>query len=137
MYACAQPCEKEICDFVFEHGKGISHGWAQAVITTRRYVLGDGQSECMFINWKGFMVYIFYIHNVVGGVVNCKSLIYGGGIHRTRRYRCDCEMIQLYEYIIVYKIVRDIFCFHIFFLPRNFSFIKSVIFYSLFPLTRI
>ena len=77
---------------------------------TRRYVLGDGQSECMFINWKGFMVYIFFIHNVVGGVVNCKSFIYGG---RTSLFlssqrmpaatSSDCEMIQLYEYIIVDK----------------------------------
>ena len=55
MYACAQPCEKEICDFVFEHGKGISQGWAQAVITTRRYVLGNVQSEDMFINGMDFL----------------------------------------------------------------------------------
>ena len=29
MYACARQCEKEICDFVFEHWEGISLGWAQ------------------------------------------------------------------------------------------------------------
>ncbi len=45
---------------------------------TRRYFSKNVQSECMFINWKGFMVYIFYIHTVVGGVVNCLNLIYGG-----------------------------------------------------------
>ena len=44
----------------------------------RRYVLGNVQSENMFINWKWFMVYIFYIHSVVGGVVNCFNSIYGG-----------------------------------------------------------
>lgn len=33
-----------------------------------------------------FFGYIFYIHTVVGGVVNCINDIYGGGIHRTRRY---------------------------------------------------
>ena len=43
----------------------------------RRYVLGDGQSEYMFINWKGFMVSIFYEYSVVGGVVNYKYFIYG------------------------------------------------------------
>ena len=90
------------------------------------------------------MVYIFYIRNVVAGVVNCKSLIYGG---RTSLFLSsqrmpavtsgDCEMIQLYEYIIVYIFLSCILCFHVFFLPRNFSFIKSVIFYSFFPLTRI
>ena len=66
----------------------------------RRYVLVDVQSEDMFIDWKGFMVYIFYIHNVVGGVVNCLNLIYGG---RTSLFlssqrmpagtSSDCEMI--------------------------------------------
>ena len=43
----------------------------------RRYVLGDGQSECMFINWKGFMVYIFYIHNVVGNNIYCTNIKMG------------------------------------------------------------
>ena len=43
----------------------------------RRYVLGDVQSEYMFINWKWFMVSIFYEHNVVGEVVNYKYFIYG------------------------------------------------------------
>ena len=31
----------------------------------------------MFINGMGFRVYIFYIHNFVGGVVNCTVVIYG------------------------------------------------------------
>ena len=31
----------------------------------------------MFINWKGFMVSIFYEHSVVGEVVNYKYFIYG------------------------------------------------------------
>ena len=36
------------------------------------------RTERMYVyNRKGFMVYIFYIHNVVGGVVNSKSFIYG------------------------------------------------------------
>ena len=38
--------------------------------------------------------FIFYGGSVVGGVVNCKSFIYGGGIHRTCRYRCGCVGIQ-------------------------------------------
>ena len=38
--------------------------------------------------------FIFYGCSVVGGVVNCLNDIYGGGIHRTRRYRCDCVGIQ-------------------------------------------
>ena len=37
---------------------------------------------------------ILFKHNVVGGVVYCTNDIYGGGIHRTRRYRCDCDGIQ-------------------------------------------
>ena len=36
----------------------------------RRYVLVDEQSEYGFINWKGFMVSIFYIRNVVGDFPN-------------------------------------------------------------------
>ena len=102
----------------------------------RRYVLGDGQSENMFINWKGFMVSIFYEHSVVGGVVNYKYFIYGVtlpvlkneiedfffarlGTGRTYRYSlrrnvCQplqrvCEMIQLYEYIVVDKMACAIF----------------------------
>ena len=41
----------------------------------RRYVLVEGQSEDMFINWKGFMVYILYIHNVVGGVIELRRTL--------------------------------------------------------------
>ncbi len=82
----------------------------------RRYVLGDVQSEDMFINWKGFMVSIFYEYNVVGEVVYFTNDIYGG---RTSLFlssqrmpaatSSDCEMIQLYEYIIVDKIACAIF----------------------------
>ena len=32
------------------------------------------------------MVYIFYMHNVVALFVYSINIIYGGGIHRTRRY---------------------------------------------------
>ena len=70
----------------------------------------------MFINWKGFMVYIFYIHNVVGRVVNCLNLIYGARtslLLSSQRMPAatssDCEMIQLYEYIIVDKMACAIF----------------------------
>ena len=62
--------------------------------------------------------FIFYEGSVVGGVVNCLNDIYGGGIHRTRRYGCDCEMIQLYEYIIVYRITCCIFRFYILWVQR-------------------
>lgn len=44
----------------------------------RRYVLGNGQSEEMRLNCFGVLVYIFYWHNVVGGVVYCTNDIYGG-----------------------------------------------------------
>ena len=82
---------------------------------TRRYVLGDVQSEDMFINGMGFLVSILYTHNVVGGVVNCTGVIYGvrtslfltsqrmpsryGGVH---------EHLQLYKrnnYIYVNVII--------------------------------
>ena len=43
----------------------------------RRYVLGNTQSENMFIDGMRFMGYIFYIHSVVGGVVNYNYVIYG------------------------------------------------------------
>ena len=45
---------------------------------TRRYFLGNIQSEDMFIDCMRFRGYIFYVINVVGGVVNCKGVIYGG-----------------------------------------------------------
>ena len=45
----------------------------------RRYVLGNGQSEDVFINGIGFLVDIFYKHTVVCGVVNYRGVIYGGG----------------------------------------------------------
>ena len=49
MYACARQCEKEICDFVFEHWEGISHSWTHAVITTRCYCLSNSQ---LFVEFK-------------------------------------------------------------------------------------
>ena len=65
-----------------------------------------------------FFGFIFYIHNVVGGGVYFKNDIYGG---RTSLFLSsqrmpdvtsgDCEIIQLYEYIIVDRITCDIFCF--------------------------
>ena len=60
MYACARQCEKEICDFVFEHWEGISLGWAQAVFMTRRY---SGVYRWIRLNklslQKKFIDYIF------------------------------------------------------------------------------
>ena len=47
----------------------------------RRYVLGDVQSEDMFINGMWFLVSILYTHSIVGGVVNHTGVIYGGGTH--------------------------------------------------------
>ena len=44
---------------------------------THRYVLGDVQSEDMFIDGMRFRGYIFYVINVVGGVVNDNYVIYG------------------------------------------------------------
>ena len=37
--------------------------------------------------WYGVMGEILYGVSVVGGDINCTNDIYGGGIHRTRRYR--------------------------------------------------
>ena len=89
-----------------------------------------------------FFGYIFYIHTVVGGVVNCINDIYGGGIHRTRSYRYDCVGIQFikirtaYRRIQIYDLLFDVCVYsYVFFLPRIFSFIKSVIYFSFFPLT--
>ena len=62
----------------------------------RRYVLGDVQSEDMFINGMWFLVSIFYTHNVVGGVVNHTGVIYGARIHRTVALR---RRIMAYTFI--------------------------------------
>ena len=70
-WALPFPCSKTKSKISF------SHGWAQAVITTRRYVLENVQSEDMFINGMGFLVSILYTHTVVGGVVKCTGVIYG------------------------------------------------------------
>ena len=43
--------------------------------------------RCIAANRDEGFGFIFYKHNVVGGGVNCTNDIYGGGIHRTRRYR--------------------------------------------------
>ena len=40
------------------------------------------------------MVYIFYVHNVVGNVPNLIHVIYGGRIHRTCRYSGVHILIQ-------------------------------------------
>ena len=47
-----------------------------------RAPLRSGRRTMMggFINWKGFKVSIFYIHNVVGGVVQNLNVIYGGAM---------------------------------------------------------
>ena len=67
----------------------------------RCYVLGDVQSEYMFINWKGFMVYIFYIQKVVGEVVQKINVIYGGRtslcLSSQRMPAATSSDIQLYE----------------------------------------
>ena len=44
---------------------------------TRRYVLGNTQSEYLYINYMSFDS-IFYLHSVVGGDVNYIEDIYGG-----------------------------------------------------------
>ena len=46
-WASPFPCSKTKSKISF------SHGWGQAVITTRRYVLGNGQSEEMRLNCFG------------------------------------------------------------------------------------
>ena len=68
----------------------------------RRYVLGNAQSEDMFINGMGFLVSILYTHNVVCEVVNCTGVIYGvrtslflTSQRMPSRYGCDCKAIQL------------------------------------------
>ena len=52
----------------------------------RRYFLGKAQSEERFVYYMIREVYIFYVHNVVGLVVNFIDLMYCGGIPGTRRY---------------------------------------------------
>ena len=66
------PCSKTKSEISF------SHGWAQAVITTRRYFFGNVQSENMFINYKIGIVYMFYMHNVVTLSTNSKHTKMGG-----------------------------------------------------------
>ena len=53
------PCSKTKSEISF------SHGWAQAVITTRRYFFGNAQSEERYIYYMINVVYIFYVQNVV------------------------------------------------------------------------
>ena len=52
------------------------------------------QSEDMFINWKGFMVYIFYVLSVVGNDIYSMYTKMGGGTRSARRYRRDCASVQ-------------------------------------------
>ena len=54
----------------------------------------------------GVLGSIFYKHNVVGGVVYCTNDIYGGGIHRTRRYGCEHMHIQFQKYIQNFKYAK-------------------------------
>ena len=76
----------------------------------RRYVLGDVQSEDMFINGMGFLGEIFYKHSVVGRVLNHTGVIYGARIHSARRYRRDCEVIKLYRCIHAARNGDQFFC---------------------------
>ena len=75
----------------------------------RRYVLGDVQSEDMFINGMWFLVSILYTHSVVGGVVYCTVVIYGARIHRTVALLRVCEWIQLWNLSAWVKFARGIF----------------------------
>ena len=61
---------------------------------TRRYFLGNMQSEERSINFKKELVYIFYVHNVVDECTYFTYTELGGRIHRTSRYGCACNIIQ-------------------------------------------
>ena len=73
--------EVEIFDFVTERVKRC--------IAAKRG-RGGGSLKTHNDGWNWNLIKclgsILYEHSVVGGVVNCLNLIYGGGIHRTRRY---------------------------------------------------
>ena len=56
----------------------VQHIWRREA--TRRYVLGDVQSEDMFINWKGFMASILNGFTVVGNNTYSKNTIMGGAM---------------------------------------------------------
>ena len=64
-------------------------------LCTRRYVLGDVQSENMFINGMGFLGSRFYWQNVVGGNTYSIDTKMGARIHRTVTLRCVQMHIQL------------------------------------------
>ena len=63
------------------------------------------------------MGFIFYGHSVVGNNKYCTNTKMGVG-KRPDATSGDCEMIQLYEYIIVDKIACDIFRFYILYTQR-------------------
>ena len=63
------------------------------------YVLIKTYCEDVFINGMGFWVSVLYTHSVVSGVVNCINGIYGDGTQSARRYRRNCEVIIMFEYI--------------------------------------
>ena len=65
----------------------------------RRYVLGDVQSEDMFINGMWFLVSILYTHSVVGGVLNHTGVIYGARIQRTVALQMRLRMDTIGEFI--------------------------------------
>ena len=74
----------------------------------RRYVLGDGQSEYMFINWKGFMISIFYVLSVVGDNTYFMDTKMGGRTHSAAPLLRVCGWIQL-ENLSAWVILSMIF----------------------------
>ena len=64
----------------------------------RRYVLGDVQSEDMFINGMWFLVSILYTHSVVGGVLNHTGVIYGARIQRTVALQMRLQLYTMVKY---------------------------------------
>ena len=82
-------------------------------------VLGNVQSEDMFINGKGFWGNIFNKHIVVVGNTYSIYTKMDGGPHSARRYRRDCKDIKMYRYINAVRSGDQ------FFYPssRNFNFV--------------
>ena len=72
----------------------------------RRYVLGDVQSEDMFINGMWFLVSILYTHSVVDAVVYCTVVIYGARIHRTVALQSRLRMYVIRKYFGVGNICK-------------------------------
>ena len=106
----------------------------------RRYVLGDVQSEDMFINGMWFLVSILYTLSVVGGVVNCTGVIYGVRTSlfltsqrmpsRYNAYRCiynykNIILLWMWSWKFIYKYINAVRSGDQFFYPssRNFNFV--------------